>query len=765
LIFKNLFRRKGRTILTVVGIGIGAAAIVALGAVAAGMRAGYTEMAQGSKADLILTQAGALDVTMGNVDETVANQLRAWPEVADVDGMLIGNVKAEESLYFFLFGYDPQGFAVTHFRIVEGQALGDARGVRGKPLILGREAAENLNKSVGDTFRVTGGAFRVVGIYETGDAFEESGAVIPLREAQNLLLQPHRVSLLYVRLRDPQGEAQLRARVERSLTDMTLSTTSEFANRQQMITLIEGFAWGVAALAVLVGGVGMANTLFMSVFERTREIGLLRALGWRRGQVLSLILGESLALSLLGGLVGIGLGVAAALLLRGSLAYIGALGVRFSPALFARALGTVGVLGLVGGAYPAWWASRLLPLEALQYEGGVAGRRKARSRKQEARGTQHATRNTQHATRQVPPLIRHLWQRRTRTALTILGISVGIAAIVALGGIARGMLTMFTAMITGSQADLLAVQADSSDAYYSVIDERVSARIAARPDVEAVSGMIYIIAGTEKMPLLMGFGYHPREFGIRRFRIVAGEPLAARRQAIVGRQAAKQMELEVGDTLRMLESNFRVVGIYESGVPYEDNGVIIGLQEGQALSGKPHQVMVVLIKLHDPRQAARMQDELAAAYPDLDFSLASNVAESMPDLQRMDQYVSTISLLAVFVGGVGMLNTMLMSVLERTREIGVFRALGWRRRRVLGMILREALLLGVVGGICGVLLGVGLAWIASQIPGTAGAIDPHYDAGLFAQALAVALVTGVLGGLYPAWRATRMRPVEALRYE
>ena len=742
MVFKNLFRRRGRTILTVVGIAVGAAAIVALGAVAGGMRAGYGAMAQGSRADLILTQAGALDVTMGNVDETVAEQLQAWPEVADVDGMLIGNVQAEESLYFFLFGYDPQGFAIAHFRIVEGQALG---GVRGKPLILGREAAQNLNKSVGDTFRVTGGTFRVVGIYETGDAFEEGGAVVPLNEAQNLLLQPHRVSLLYVRLRDPQGEARLRARVERSLTDMTLSTTSEFANRQQMITLVEGIAWGVAALAVVVGGVGMANTLFMSVFERTREIGLLRAVGWRRGQVLRLVLGESLALSLLGGLAGLGLGAAAAILLRGSLAYIGALGVQFSPGLFARAIGTVVVLGLVGGAYPGWWASRLLPLEALRYEGGSGG--------------------------DVPRFLpggmtmHNLWRRRTRTTLTVLGISVGIAAIVALSGIAQGMLAMFAVMLTGSQADLLAVQANTSDAYYSAIDERTGARLAARPDVEAVSGMIYIVASTDKMPLVMGFGYHPREFGIHRFRIVEGGPLAARRQVIVGRQAAKRMELEVGDTLRMLESNFRVVGIYESGVPYEDNGVVIGLQEGQVLSGKPHQVMVVLVKLRDPRQATRMQDELEAAFPDLDFSVASNVAESMPEMQRMDQYVGAISLLAVFVGGVGMLNTMLMSVLERTREIGVLRALGWRRWRVLGMILREALLLGVVGGVCGVLLGVGLAWFASQVPGTAGAIDPHYDAGLFVQALAVALVTGLIGGLYPAWRATRMRPVEALRYE
>ena len=107
----------------------------------------------------------------------------------------------------------------------------------------------------------------------------------------------------------------------------------------------------------------------------------------------------------------------------------------------------------------------------------------------------------------------------------------------------------------------------------------------------------------------------------------------------------------------------------------------------------------------------------------------------MPDFERMGQMADQISLLAVFIGAVGMLNTMLMSVLERTREIGVLRSLGWRRRQVLGMILKESLVLGVVGGICGILLGVGLAGtLAAQIPQTAGAIDPRYSLGLFAQA-------------------------------
>jgi putative ABC transport system permease protein len=124
-----------------------------------------------------------------------------------------------------------------------------------------------------------------------------------------------------------------------------------------------------------------------------------------------------------------------------------------------------------------------------------------------------------------------------------------------------------------------------------------------------------------------------------------------------------------------------------------------------------------------------------------------------------------ISLLALFIGGVGMLNTMLMSVLERTREIGVLRALGWRRRQVLGMILQESLVLGAVGGVFGILLGLGLGKLVSLAEGMWGSIELVYTPLIVVQAVVLALIAGVAGGLYPAWRATRMRPVEALRYE
>jgi ABC-type antimicrobial peptide transport system permease subunit len=489
----------------------------------------------------------------------------------------------------------------------------------------------------------------------------------------------------------------------------------------------------------------MTNTLFMSVFERTREIGLLRALGWRRRQVVGLILGESLILALLGGIVGAALGVVLVSLLSGSAGFLGMAGTHFTPDLFVRALVIVVILGLVGGAYPAWWASRLLPLEALQYEGGGGAK--------------------------VPHLLpggmtlRNLWRRRTRTAMTVLGIGVGIAAIVALGGIMDGFGAGFNALAMGSEIDLMAIEADASDMGYSTIDERVGGRLSALPEVQAVSGVGFAFASAEEMMIFFLMGYNPREFAVRHFKIVEGQPLATNRQMILGRKAAETLNLEVGETLRVLESTFRVVGIYETGIAWEETGGVITLRDAQRLAGRPHQVTFYGIKLTDPEQADEVKARLDAQFPEIDISFSSEFAESLPDLQASQQMVQQISFLAVLIGGVGMLNTMLMSVLERTREIGVLRALGWRRRQVVGMILREALTLGIIGGVLGILLGIGLAWALGRVPAIQGMLEPNYSSQLLVLAMSVAMVTGMLGGLYPAWRATRMQPIEALRYE
>ena len=143
----------------------------------------------------------------------------------------------------------------------------------------------------------------------------------------------------------------------------------------------------------------------------------------------------------------------------------------------------------------------------------------------------------------------------------------------------------------------------------------------------------------------------------------------------------------------------------------------------------------------------------------------STFTERMQDFRSMESMLNAMTGLTMLVGGIVMMNAMLMSVFERTQEIGLLRALGWRRRRVVFMILVEALALSLFSGIAGVGIGIGLNRLLGLIPNFGPILTPIYDVSIFGQIIVLVLVLGILGGIYPAWRAAGLRPIEALRYE
>ncbi len=234
--------------------------------------------------------------------------------------------------------------------------------------MLGRVAADNLDKGVGQTMRFFNLAFKVVGIYETGVPFQDGGAVMALRDAQKLFGQIGKVSFLNVWVNDPNQVDAIKDNIEASFPEISLSRASEFAEQQSDMEMMRASTWGIAFIALVLGGLGMTNTMVMSVFERTREIGVLRALGWRKRHVLSMIISESVVLSLLGGAAGVGVGLVLGFALNTLPFLKGLFRLTYTPGLFVQAGLTVLVLGILGGAYPAWKASRLLPVEALRYE-------------------------------------------------------------------------------------------------------------------------------------------------------------------------------------------------------------------------------------------------------------------------------------------------------------------------------------------------------------------------------------------------------------
>ena len=740
---RNLFRQKTRSLLTLFGVTIGVAAVVALGSVANGMAGGYDSLVGNrGQADLVVMQEGSYDLMMSLVDESVADELAAMPEIRSVSKIMYSWVGSGEALYFGLFGYDPDEEAIGKICIVDGETLSR----RSHDVLLGATLARNLKKGVGDTVVVLGVSYKVRGVYETGDAFRDAGMIADIRTAQEMMGRTRQVSGLLLRLRSPDDEESARQRIARRHSDLSIARTSEFGDQTVMIQAFRAMGWGISMLAILIGGVTMTNTIIMSVYERTREIGVLRAIGWRKGRVLRMFLTESSLLALIGGALGVGLGAFLIWWAGTSPAFGSILTGEVTSDLIAQGMITALVLGLVGGALPAWQASRLTPLVALSHEGGAAGGLPDNA-----------------VTRRLGPTVRGLLRRRVRTLLTILGTAIGIAAIVSLTSIVDGTMSSLDAMFGG--AELVAAQAGVSDTSFSTISESDARRMAAMPGVSSVEGMVFSAVQIPKQGFLLIMGSHPASLGARHYTIIDGEPMKAGRDMILGRMAAENLDKSVGDTIRLTGTTFRIVGIYETGQGWEDGGAVITLREAQRLFGKPRQVTFLSIKVEYPSQAEQVRDRLQAAFPDLRIGLSAEFMDESSDMQSMNAMMGMISFLAIFVGGLGMMNTMVMSVMERTREIGLLRAVGWSRRRTLWLIMRESLVLGLIGGLAGLALGVFLAWGLSLMPVADAFVTPAYGTNLLVLSIAIALGLGAVGGLYPAWRATRLRPIEALQYE
>lgn len=747
MIFKNLLRRKGRTILSVLGISIGVAAIIGLGALANGLAAGYDSFLTGSKADLIMSSPDAFDVSMSTVDESIGNELEAMSEVAAVSGMLEGIVQAEEIPLFFVFGYPEDSFILGRFNIIAGVGLDtrDARFARGNPVLLGAAAAEVLNKTAGDTIRIQERVLRIIGIYETGATLEDNGAVLPLHDAQELLGRLRQVSIFYIQLKDAGLRERFERSAERRWPTLSVSGTDDFADKQMMGDMMKAFVWVIAGLAIIIGGVSMMNAQLMAVIERTREIGVLRSVGWRRRRILTMILGESLLVGIFGGLLGILVGWLLINTFEDFAGFFGASSASITPDLIQQALLVVLVLGFVGGFYPAWQASRLPPVEALRYEGGTSG---GKVRRLPIGGL----------------AVQNLWQRAARTLLTLGVISITVGAIIVLEAVVFGMTDSFKDM--GAESEIIVRQAGVADTEYSALDERVGDKIAALVEVAHVSGMGF--TGTmlpDSGMIFILLGYSPNEYIIRHLNLVEGERLTSSHQIMLGSMMAEALNRGVGDTIEVGASRFKVVGIYESGVTWEEMGGVVTLRDAQNFMGRPRKVGLFMVKLHDPSQAGAVVARINAEIPDAHASLSGDFADEMPDMENVAAMLGSISFMAILVGGVGVLNTMLMAVMERTREIGVLRALGWSRWRILWMIMTEALTLGVFGG----LLGIGIALILyhglNNLPLYSGILTARWEINTFLRAISIAIFLGLLGGLYPAYRATRLQPVEALRYE
>ncbi|MBN1265006.1 MAG: ABC transporter permease [Anaerolineales bacterium] len=745
ILLKNLVQRKGRTLLAVLGISIGVAAITGLGTLTDSLQQGYSSVLAGSEADFILRDADSLDMLLSSIDEDIGDKLEQMPEVAAVSGMVQGLVQAESSLYFFVFGYPEGSFSLDRFQIIDGFQLysREAQELRGNPILLGSAASESYNTGVGDSLRIGETSYRVVGIYETGEAFEDGGAVLQLEDAQNLVGLSHKVSVFYIQISDPALADRLVARVERAFPNLLISTADRMEDESSITDILNIMVGVVGGLVILLGAVVMTNAQLMAVMERTREIGVLRAVGWSRVRIVLMILGESITTGVLGCAVGIGLAWLMLTLNRRALSTFGS-AAAISPDMVGKALLLVFFLGILGGLYPAYRAAQMQPVEALRYEGGTMGQKVSR----------------------LPfggMALQNLWQRKSRTLLTLIVIAISIGATLTINTMLNNVDKIFGTFLGGGEVAVR--EADVANMIFSLIDEKDMERISALPEVESVSGILISAVISKDTGAFILQGYSPREKAILSYNIVEGERISGSHQVMIGRMVSESHNLGVGDTLTLTGQRFRIVGIYEHSVAMFEMGGVVSLRDAQNFSGHPRKVTFISVDLRDPNQADQVVAAVNDRFPELHASLSGDFASESPNMQSADLLAKGITFLAILVGGIGMMNTMLMGTLERTREIGVLRAVGWGKGGILRLIMSESLALGLMGSAAGMALSRLWIQLYEVFLLQGDAIQLVWSFENVIRALVMAFFLVLVGGIYPAYRAVRMQPVEALRYE
>ena len=365
-------------------------------------------------------------------------------------------------------------------------------------------------------------------------------------------------------------------------------------------------------------------------------------------------------------------------------------------------------------------------------------------------------------------VLRNTARQRTRSTLTVVGIAVGITTVVALGAVAGGLRATASAMIRTGGADFVVAQKGSADLTFSQLSEHDWEVVASRPGVDRVTGLLMNVSRVGSNPYFAILGVRPDQLALGPPRLLRGTLLEPGRSddVIVGRKAAADLGIDVGDTTVLLGRSFRVVGVFRGDMPLFDGGAYMPLSELQRLSHKQGLVTALYVTVKAGADAAAVATAIEAASDTL------TTVSTVDEYSKVDQGVRAtdaanvaISLLAVLIGAVGVTNTMIMSVFERTREIGILRAIGWRSSRILRMIVGESLLLCLVAAVLGVVLGILATRALLLVPAVSTFLEPRYTAGLFLKAFLVGVGVGIAGAAYPALRAVRLAPMEALRHE
>lgn len=395
--------------------------------------------------------------------------------------------------------------------------------------------------------------------------------------------------------------------------------------------------------------------------------------------------------------------------------------------------------------------------------------------------------------------LKNLRSRSLRSWLTILGIVIGIFLVISLLSLSEGLKQSVMRELQMMGGDMVMVfPGDVSDMMTTMmggveLDDRDIEAIKRAEGVEVVLEMPFSAAITRhfqetETTMIYGIDFNEGLYVLREnigWEVIEGSfPRAGRRETMVGNLVPKNIfpELVVGDSIVIKGKEFFVTGILRSlGNQQDDSAIALDLQDFRDITGKREGTPVAMAKIktgYDPDVVAEnIERELESSVvkrrnedkPAFSVMTSETVTDMVASIMAVLQAaVIAFASIAIIVGGIGIMNTMYTSVKERTKEIGILKAVGARRKHIITIFLFEAGIIGFIGGIGGVLFGVLLALLAEAVLSGSGGmfyLEAHISLWLVFFGLAFSFIVGCLSGFFPAKQAAKLEPVEALRYE
>jgi len=398
--------------------------------------------------------------------------------------------------------------------------------------------------------------------------------------------------------------------------------------------------------------------------------------------------------------------------------------------------------------------------------------------------------------------IRTAWQsifsNKMRSSLTMLGIVIGVCAVVLLIALGQGFEARMKVTFENMGASALYVSSSTARTTSAVReltfeDAQALADKTVAPSIGVVSptlGKSVNVSYGNNNLTIQATGVTPVITQIRNYQIDAGrfitdQDLTARNNVVLlGYQTALDLfgnESPVGKSLRVEGSKFQVVGtLGKFGGFVGDDYILMPLTTMQSKITGGNNVQQIAVKAASPEQVDSAIAEITSILRARHYIMSGgaddfSIRDMRETLESMQQTLATFSLflssvgaISLIVGSIGIMNIMLVSVSERTREIGIRKAIGAKRRDILLQFLIEAAAISFSGGLIGLLIATGVISLMGNVPffGPPGtSIQPHVSPGVVILALTVSIGTGLVSGTYPAFRAARLDPIESLRHE